>query len=193
MTSPPAGGKTLRGDGPEAMERHAEIDQLRRERAELPPPHLGREAAIEHLERQAEQKIAGVEERTNQELSRLDKLIERAKEFANELREKTVAAAKTVGSYFGMGKQEEEREKVEPAKVQEQPSPPGLSIEERLKLKMAEMEGKLDVRDSIAAKLAKLDQRMDVAEAKEKQQQEKALEKEISPERSRGHGFGIGH
>ena len=120
--------KTLRGDGPEAMERHAEIDQLRRERAELPPPHLGREAAIEHLERQAEQKIAGVEERTNQELSRLDKLIERAKEFANELREKTVAAAKTVGSYFGMGKQEEEREKVEPAKVQEQPSPPGLSI-----------------------------------------------------------------
>jgi hypothetical protein len=46
--------KTLQGYGPEAMERHAEIDQLRRERAELPPPHLDRAAAIEHLERHAE-------------------------------------------------------------------------------------------------------------------------------------------
>jgi hypothetical protein len=185
--------KTLRGAGPEAMERHSEIDQLRRERAELPPPHLGREAAIAHLEKQAEEKIAGVQEREAKELSRLDKLIERAKEFANELREKTVTAAKTVRSYFGIGKQEEAREKLEPAKVQEQSSPPGLSIEERLKLKMAEMEGKLDVRDSIASKLAKLDQRMDVAEGQAKQQQEKSQEKEVSPERSRGHGFGIGH
>jgi hypothetical protein len=159
----------------------------------LPPPHLGREAAIEHLEKQAEQKIADVQEREAKELSRLDKLIERAKEFANELREKTVAAAKTVRSYFGIGKQEEERAEIVPAKVQEQSSPPGLSIEERLKLKMAKMEGKLDVRDSIASKLAKLDQRMDVAEAQAKQQQEKSQEKEVSPERSRGRGFGIGH
>jgi hypothetical protein len=32
--------KTLRGDGPEAMERHREIDGLRAQRAELPAPHL---------------------------------------------------------------------------------------------------------------------------------------------------------
>jgi hypothetical protein len=185
--------KALQGFGPEATDRHNEIDQLRRERAELPPPHLDRAAAIEHLEQQATQQIAGVQQREVQELSRLDKLIERAKEFVNEVRDKTVAAAKTVGSFFGIGKQEEEREKLEPVKVQEQSSPPGLSIEERLRLKMAEMEGKLEVRDSIASRLAKLDQRMDVAEAQEKQQQEKSLEKEISPERSSKHDFGIGH
>jgi hypothetical protein len=55
--------KTLQGFGPEAMERHAEIDQLRQERAELPPPHLDRAAAIEHLEKHAEQQIAGVQQR----------------------------------------------------------------------------------------------------------------------------------
>lgn len=185
--------KTLQGFGLEAIERHAEIDQLRRERAELPPPHLDRASAIEHVERHAEQQIAGVQERESQELSRLDKLIERAKEFANEVRDKTVAAARTVGSFFGVGKQEEERERVESAKVQEQSSPPGLSIEERLRLKMAQMEGKLDVRESIAAKVLKLDQRIDVAEALQKQQQEKAPEKEISLERSNRHDFGIGH
>ena len=73
--------KTLQGHGPEAMERHAEIDQLRREWAELPPPHLDRAAAIEHLEQQAEHKIAGVQERTAQELSRLDKLIAAARNW----------------------------------------------------------------------------------------------------------------
>jgi hypothetical protein len=41
----------------------------------LPPPHLDRAGAIQHLEQQAEQQIAGVQERTAQELSRLDKLI----------------------------------------------------------------------------------------------------------------------
>ncbi len=75
--------------------------------------------------------------------------------------------------------------------MQEQSSPPSLSIEERLSRKVAEMEGKLDVRESSTSKLANLDQRMDVAEAKEKQQQEKSLEKEISPEKSIGRGFGI--
>jgi len=79
--------KTLQGNGPEAMERNAEIDRMRRERAELPPPHLDRAAAIEHLERQAEQQIAGVQERTAQELSRLDKLIAAARELAVEVKE----------------------------------------------------------------------------------------------------------
>jgi hypothetical protein len=88
--------KTLQGNGPEAMERNAEIDRMRRERAELPPPHLDRAAAIEHLERQAEQQIVGVQERTAQELSRLDKLIAAARELAVEVKERTVAAAQNV-------------------------------------------------------------------------------------------------
>jgi hypothetical protein len=88
--------KTLQGHGPEAMERHAEIDQLRRERAELPPQHLDRAAAIEHLEQQADKQIAGVKERETQELSRLDKLIAAARELANEVKERTVAVAQNV-------------------------------------------------------------------------------------------------
>ncbi len=88
--------KTLQGYGPEAMERHAEIDQLRRERAELPPPHLDRAAAIEHLEQQAGQQIAAVQEREAQELSRLDKLIAAARELATEVKERTVAVAQNV-------------------------------------------------------------------------------------------------
>ena len=32
--------KTLQGDGPEAVARHQEIDEQRRQRAELPAPHL---------------------------------------------------------------------------------------------------------------------------------------------------------
>jgi hypothetical protein len=88
--------KTLRGDGPEAMERRREIDQLRMERAELPPPHLGRAAAIEHLEQNAEQKIAQVHERESLELSRLDKLIAAARELAVEVKDRTVAVAQNV-------------------------------------------------------------------------------------------------
>jgi hypothetical protein len=88
--------KTLRGDGPEAMARHAEIDRLRHERSELPPPHLDRASAIQHLEQQAEQRIAVVQERTAQELSRLDKLIAAARELAIEVKERTVAAAQNV-------------------------------------------------------------------------------------------------
>jgi hypothetical protein len=184
--------KTLQGDGPEAVARHQEIDEQRRQRAELPAPHLDQATAIQTLERESQKAVAEVEERRDQEIGILDRLIERAKEFAHDMREKTVAAAKTVGSFFRGDKQEQERTEVVPTKVQEQSSPPGLSIEERLSRKMAQMEGKLDVQESIASKLANLDKRMDVTEAKEKQQQEKALEKEISQERSIEHGFGIG-
>ncbi len=88
--------KTLQGSGPEAMERHAEIDQLRRERAELPPPHLDRAAAIQFLEQQAEQQIAEVQVRVAGELSRLDKLIPAARALATEVKDRTVAAVQKV-------------------------------------------------------------------------------------------------
>ena len=97
--------KTLRGDGPEAKERHAEIDQLRQERAALPPSHLDQAAAIQHLEQQAEQQIAGVEERTTQELSRLDKLIATFRELANEAKDRTVATAQIAAEHFAQGRQ----------------------------------------------------------------------------------------
>jgi hypothetical protein len=89
--------KTLRGDGPEAMERHGQIAEQRRQREELPALHLDRAAALENLEQQAGQQIAEVRERESQELSRLDKFIAAARELATEVKERTVAVAQNVG------------------------------------------------------------------------------------------------
>ena len=88
--------KTLQGYGREATERHEKIDELRRQRAELPAPHLDRAAAVENLEQQAEQQIARVQEREAQELSRLDRLIAAARELATEVKERTVTVAQNV-------------------------------------------------------------------------------------------------
>ena len=199
--------KTLRGDGPEAMERHAEIDQLRRERAELPPPHLGREAAIEHLEKQAEQKIAGVEERTNQELSRLDKLIAAARELANEVKERTVAAAQSVAERMEQfrnrfeswreqkneGKPEQSLDTQKASQAQERHDPqragPELSPSEQFAA------GRQAFRERYQAyKEAK--QAALVPEPKQEPVQEKAVEKALEKDQEhkieRGHGFGIG-
>jgi hypothetical protein len=88
--------KTLRGDGPEAMERHREIDGLREQRAELPAPHLSADKVIDQWEQQAERQIAEVRELETQELSRLNKLIAAARELANEVKEKAVEVAENV-------------------------------------------------------------------------------------------------
>jgi hypothetical protein len=191
--------KTLQGNGPEAIERHEQIAEQRRQREELPAPHLDQSAAAEQIERESQKAVAEVEKRRDQELSVLDRLIERAKEFAVDVREKTVAAAKTVGSFFGVGRQEEEA-KASPMKEQEQSSPPSLSLEERVNQKLAQMEGKIDFQESFAAKVALAEKRLDVnadkhlaaEQAKEKQEstQEKELSKEQSIDRSYGHGIG---
>ncbi len=202
--------KTLRGDGPEAMERHAEIDQLRRERAELPPPHLGREAAIEHLEQQAEEKIAGVEERTNQELSRLDKLIAAARELANEVKERTVAAAQSVAE-----RMEQFRSRFETWREQKAESKPESKPEQSLNTQKASQAQEHDPQragpelspsEQFAAGRQAFRERYQaykeakqaalVPEPKVEPVQEKAVEKALEKDQEhkieRGHGFGIG-
>jgi hypothetical protein len=197
--------KTLRGDGPEAMERHGEIDQLRMERAELPPPHLDRAGAIQHLEQQAGQRIAGVEERTAQELSRLDKLIAAARELATEVKERTVAAAQNVaerveqfrerfdrwreGKTEGKPEQSLETQKWSAAEVKQEKQRAGseLSASEQI------AQGRQAFRERYEAhKQAK--QAALVPEPKQVQEKtpEKALEKEQQIKIERGHGFGIG-
>jgi hypothetical protein len=202
--------KTLRGDGPEAMERHAEIDQLRMERAELPPPHLDRAAAIEHLEKHAAQQIAGVQEREAQELSRLDKLIAAAREFAHEVKDRTVAFAKDIkeraGSLFGNSHQEEQaRAGPEKDQAQEQARPPTPAMQARLDELLGGFERRMEVKQSVEAKLSDFGNRMDAkhqeqAQALARQQQEQALKqaqeqtKTKEPEEKQEHsrGFGIG-
>ena len=51
--------KTLRGDGPEAQERHERIAEQRQMRAELPAPHLDQATAVQEMERRAEIEVAG--------------------------------------------------------------------------------------------------------------------------------------
>jgi hypothetical protein len=202
--------KTLRGDGPEAMERHREIDQLRMERAELPPPHLGRAAAIEHLEQKAEQKIAQVQAREAQELSRLDKLIAAAREFAHEVKDRTVAFAKDIkeraGSLFGNAPQEEQA-KAAPEKDQAQARPPTPEMQARLDELLGGFHRRMEAQQSVEARLSDFGNRMETkqqeqAQALVRQQQEQALklaqehtkakEPEEKHEHSRGFGFGIG-
>jgi hypothetical protein len=204
-------GKTLQGDGPEALERHREIDQLRMERAELPPPHLDRAAAIEHLEQKAEQKIAQVQAREAQELSRLDKLIAAAKEFAHEVKDRTVAFAKDIkeraGSLFGNAPQEEQA-KAAPEKdqAQEQARPPTPEMQARLDELLGGFHRRMEAQQSVEAKLADFGNRMDTrlqqeqAQVLARQQQEQALKqqqeqtktKEPEIEREHSRGFGIG-
>ena len=88
--------KTLRGDGPEAQERHEKIAAQRQMRKELPSPHLDRAAAIESLEKKAEAEVSRIEQRRDAEISILDKLIEKARELAVEVKERTVAVAQNV-------------------------------------------------------------------------------------------------
>jgi hypothetical protein len=203
--------KTLRGDGPEALERHREIDQLRMERAELPPPHLGRAAAIEHLEQKAEQKIAQVQAREAQELSRLDKLIAAAREFAHEVKDRTVAFAKDIkeraGSLFGNAPQEEQAKAAqEKDQAREQARPPTPEMQARLDELLGGFHRRMEAQQSVEAKLADFGNRMDTrlqqeqAQALARQQQEQALkqqqeqtktnEPEIEREHSRGFGIG---
>lgn len=188
--------KMLGGDGPAAIERHEEIVELRRQREELPAPHLDQAAAVRQIEREGAKAVAEVERRRDHELNLLDKLIEKAREIAVEVRERAVTAAKTVGAFFGVGK-EEEAAKAAPVREnvqeQEQASPPGSSsIEAQLDQRLGELDRKLAAQESIDAKLANLDRRMDVAEvAKEKQEKEVKLEKEPAFEHFPDRGFGI--
>jgi hypothetical protein len=55
--------KTLGSDGPEAIERHEDIAELRWQREQLPALHLNQVAIVEQIEREAEKAIAEVESR----------------------------------------------------------------------------------------------------------------------------------
>ena len=88
--------KLLGGNEAEARALHAQVDELRERRAELPAPGLSAEKVIDQWEQQAERQVAEVREREAQELSRLDKLIAAARELAQEVKEKAVAVTQNV-------------------------------------------------------------------------------------------------
>ena len=171
---------------------HAQVDALREQRAELPEAHLAPAQAIEKIEEKAEQQIAEVREREAQELSRLDKLIAAAREFAHEVKDRTVAFARDAkewaGSLFG---REPKEELVQAAKEQEEARPPTPEMQQRLDALVAGVDRKLSAHDTVEARLADFDRRME--EKLQAQDQalapDKSLGKEAGPKHE--HGFGI--
>ena len=182
--------KLLGGSKAEARQLHVQVDELREQRAELPSPHLSPVGAAEQIEQEAQQAVAAVEQRRDRELSLIDKLIERARELAVEVKERTVAAARSVAerveSFFG-------REKEAPsmlAREQEQARPPTLSVEERLEQKVEGLDRRLAAQESLETRLAGFEQRMDTQLNAQEQQQEKELDKQQEIEHSRGFEIG---
>ena len=214
--------KLLAGSEAEARALQAHVDGLREQRAELPAPHLNREAAVEKLEQEAARQIAQVEARAAQELSRLDRLIAAARELAIEVKDRTVAFAREVGrevkeragSLFGKEPREEQAEAAQSQKQQqEQTRPPSPEMQARLDELLAGLDRRIEARQSVDAKLADLDRRMDErakaeqaqaqAQALARREQEQALSRSQAPAREQGkgkepeehehsHGFGIG-
>jgi hypothetical protein len=203
--------KLLAGSEAEARALHAHVDGLREQRAELPAPHLSADKVIELWERGAEQQIAQVQEREARALSSLDKLIAAAREFAHEVKDRTVAFAKDLkeraGSLFGNAPQEEQAKAVpEKDQAQEQARPPTPEMQARLDELLGGFHRRMEAQQSVEAKLADFGNRMDTrlqqeqAQALARQQQEQALKqqqeqtktKEPEIEREHSRGFGIG-
>jgi len=199
--------KLLAGNEAEARQLHAHVDGLREQRAELPAPHLSQDKVIEHWEQAAEKQIAEVQAREAQELSRLDKLIAAAKEFAHEVKDRTFAFAKDIkeraGSLFGKEPQEEQ---AKATKEQEQARPPTLEMQARLDELLTEFHRRMEAQQSVEAKLADFGNRMDTKlqqeqtlarqqqeqeqDLKQGQEQTKAKEPEIEQEHSLDFGIG---
>jgi hypothetical protein len=143
-------------------------------------------------------------------LSRLDKLIAAAREFAHEVKGRTVAFAKGIkeraGSLFGNAPQEEQAKAAsEKDQALEQARPPTPEMQARLDELLGGFHRRMEAQQSVEAKLADFGNRMDTrlqqeqAQALARQQQEQALKqqqeqtktKEPEIEREHSRGFGI--
>jgi hypothetical protein len=172
--------KLLAGNEAEARQLHAQVDALREQRAELPSPGLSAEAAAREINQTAERKIAEVQQREAQELSRLDKLIAAARELAVEVKERATEmvrnVAERIDSFLGRGKE------------QEQARPPTLSVEEQLEQKLSGLDKMLAAQESLESRLAGFEQRMEAQVKMQQEQQEKELSKQQQREISRDRG-----
>ena len=74
-----SGAKAAGGEGREAVELREHVEELRQKREEITAPHLDQAAAIQELEKRAEAEIARIENQRYEQISILDKLIEKAR------------------------------------------------------------------------------------------------------------------
>ena len=177
--------KLLGGQGHEAIELREHVEELRRKREEVPAPQLSQSAAVEEIEKQAEREVQRIEKERDEQLSVLDKLIEKARELAVEVKERTVAAARNVAGrvevFFGSN-----NKTAEPELAQQEASPPALSIEELMEQKLYALDRQVALQESMDARLATLDMRM---EAEAQQEKERSREQELAQQKVRSKGF----
>ncbi len=183
--------KLLGGEGREAVELREKVEELRQKREELPASHLSPEAAAEQIEQRTEREVARIETERDEQLSILDKLIEKAREIAAEMKKRTVAAARNaaerVESFFGGG---ERGKGAEPELAQQQASPPTLSAEELMEQKLSALDRQMALQETMDARLAALDKRME-DEAKAEQEKGRSREQELSKNQVRSRRFEI--
>ncbi len=185
--------KTLRGDGPEATERHEKIAEQRRQREELAAPHLDQAAAVRELEKRAEREVARIEQRRDEQITILDKLIEKARELAQEVKERATEIVRNVTqrveSFLGAGERGALVDKM-PTKEQEQARPPTpQTVQERIDEMLSGLDRRMAAQESIEDKLANLDKRLgDQAKAQQEKELSQKQQIEISLERGRGYG-----
>ena len=181
--------KLLGGDEQEAIELREKVHDLRRQREELPAPHLDQVSAEEQIEREAQKAVAEIEKRRDQEIGFLDKLIEKARELAAEVKEKATECARNVAGRVEAFLAGDERGSGAEF-AQKEASPLALSAEELMEQKLSALDRQMALQESMDARLAALDKRMEV-EAKAQQEKERSQELERSQQRERSRGFGI--
>ena len=188
--------KLLGGEGREAVELREHVEELRRQREELPAPHLDQAAAVQELEKRAEAEVARIEKQRDEQIGILDKLIEKARELAKEVKERATELARNVAgrveSFFGKGKEESSPESTL-IREQEQARPPTISAEESLAQRLEGLDRKLAAQESLEERLAGFEKRMDTQVRSQQEQQEKELTKQQEIERSlsRSRDYGI--
>jgi hypothetical protein len=188
--------KLLGGEGREAVELRQQVEELRQKREALPALHLDQAAAAAQIERKAQKDIVEVETRCDREISLLEEWFQKSQALLVEAKDRTVAVVRNVvervESFFGNKGEATVAGNVS-SKAEELALPPTASIQEQLDQKVAQLDQKLAVRDSVEALLANLDKRMDSDARSKQEQQEKERVKQQEPERSKGRSrdFGI--
>ena len=182
--------KLLGGEGREAAEMREQVEELRRQRMELPAPHLDQAAAVQELEKRVEAEVARIEQRRDEQIGILDKLIEKARELAVEVKERATEFARSVTdrveSFFGdrgavVGKGSD--------REQGQARPPTpQTAQERIDERLSGLDRRMAAQQSIQDKLTNLNGRL--AE-RLKAQQEKELSQKQEIEIARGRGRGL--
>jgi hypothetical protein len=183
--------KTLQGNGPEAMERHAKIAEQRQQRAELSAPHLDQAAAAAQIEREAEKAISKIERWRDEQLARLEQAIEKIKEVSETARAFVQRGIETLRERVqGSGSKE----------VQAQTSPPSLALDKAVPSRVnpsEELARQLE-QFRAAGRQGRAQRDLKIESAKPEPviapQQELKKEKEIEIEikgRGRGHGFSL--